>query len=580
MSGTTPGTTPRVRLGTLVRDESLGKGGQGEVWAVKERKINNEWPIAYKQYEPPFRATADFAALQAMVDLIPSLDPPVGRWLCERSAWPAAVVEDDRGPCGFLMRKVPDAFTLPLPAPVGRRALSAFQFLFNSQAYLDRMAIRVTDLQRLLLLQDLAGLMGRLHELGVAVGDLSANNLLFSLDPRPACFFIDCDAMRLRGRSVLPQVETAGWHVPQPKTEELGTPQSDRYKFALLALRLFLGEQEGTDTGELARVDPALAQLATRGQSGDRDQRPAMGEWAAALEQAIARNPQGRPPRTVPAAPRPATPPAGHAATGARAAAGATVPPQRVPPRATGGPGGTAPPKKSRAGATLAFVLGVVLLLFGPPHLWAHLAHATAGSGSTTSAGTDGSTLSGDGGGGGSSTGGSSGSGGTSSDGSSGSGGSGGSDGSAEQAEATAVDQLLQKNAHTRAAVGAAVASVMKCESLSDSAGLFSQAASSRRELLDELGGLDVSDVTGGSDAVGSLNTAWTASAEADDHFQAWAEGLESDGCDPNSTAHAPGFQEAQDASGRATAAKQAFVAAWNPIADRSGLTDYTWDAV
>ncbi|MBY8881362.1 hypothetical protein [Actinacidiphila acidipaludis] len=564
MTGTAPKAIPRVRLSTLVRDGQLGKGGQGEVWAIKDRKINKEWPIAYKQYAPTLQATADFSALQAMVDLVPALDPPVGRWLCERSAWPAALVEDGRGPCGFLMRRVPDAFTLNLPVPAGTTALSAFQFLFNSQDYLDRMAIRVTDLQRLLLLQDLAGLMGRLHELDVAVGDLSANNLLFSLTPRPTCFFLDCDAMRLRGRSALPQAETAGWQVPEPDREELGTARSDRYKYSLLAVRLFLGEQEGTDASELARVDPALAQLAAKGRSADPEQRPTMGEWAKELERVIAHNPQGRPPRTVH---RTVPPTATATATGTGPAQ--PVSPTHAPPRATATP--VVPPqKKGRGCSWFVLIVLALLLLFGPPHLYDRLSHTASGNSTTgTTLGTDGGTAT-DGGGGGSG----------SSAGNDDSSGSDGSDGSGEQSQAAAVDQLLQKNAQTRAAVGAAVASVMKCESLSRSADVFQQAAASRRDLLQQLSDLGVDAVPGGSDAVSSLNTAWTDSAEADDRFQEWADGLAGDGCDKNTTANAPAFQQAQQASDRATAEKKSFVALWNPIADRDSLTRYTWDQV
>ena len=57
--------------------------------------------------------------------------------------------------------------------------------------------------QRVALLQNLAVILSRLHGLGVVVGDLSPKNLLFRLTPSPSCFLIDCDAMRVRGASVL-----------------------------------------------------------------------------------------------------------------------------------------------------------------------------------------------------------------------------------------------------------------------------------------------------------------------------------------------------------------------------------------
>ena len=81
------------------------------------------------------------------------------------------------------------------------------------------------------------------HRHGVAVGDLSPKNLLFSLGPPVKVYFVDCDGMRL-GRSVLPQVETPDSAVRDVnRTEELATPASDSYKLALLTLRLFAGDQ-------------------------------------------------------------------------------------------------------------------------------------------------------------------------------------------------------------------------------------------------------------------------------------------------------------------------------------------------
>ena len=67
--------------------------------------------------------------------------------------------------------------------------------------------------------------MADLHELDVVVGDLSPNNLLFSTTSRPRCYFIDCDAMRVGGRSILPQIETQDWQAPSAG-EPIGTTYS------------------------------------------------------------------------------------------------------------------------------------------------------------------------------------------------------------------------------------------------------------------------------------------------------------------------------------------------------------------
>jgi hypothetical protein len=152
--------------------------------------------------------------------------------------------------------------------------------------------------------------------------------------------------------------------------------------------------------------------------------------------------------------------------------------------------------------------------------------------------------------------------------------------GSAAQDQAVAVDALLQENVGTRSGVGDAVASVQRCDALTHDADVFSRAATARRDLLDRLGALDVSGLSGGDQAVADLRTAWSASAEADDAYKQWAEILGSGGCSPDSTGHAWEFQVAADASGRATAAKKTFVGEWNGIADRYGLTRYSWNDV
>ena len=86
--------------------------------------------------------------------------------------------------------------------------------------------------------------------MGIAVGDVSPKNLLFTLAPRPECFLIDSDAMRLRGASVLPQAETPDWQVPPG--EERGTAASDVYKLGLLAVRLFARDQTTADPATIA----------------------------------------------------------------------------------------------------------------------------------------------------------------------------------------------------------------------------------------------------------------------------------------------------------------------------------------
>ena len=95
-----------------------------------------------------------------------------------------------------------------------------------------------------------------MHKHGVCVGDISPKNLLFSLTPHEAAYFIDCDAMRINGVSALTQVETPGWTVPAG--EDLATIYSDTYKLGLLALRLLAGDHDTTNPQHLPSTTPSL----------------------------------------------------------------------------------------------------------------------------------------------------------------------------------------------------------------------------------------------------------------------------------------------------------------------------------
>ncbi|MGW5560907.1 hypothetical protein ACWER9_27250 [Micromonospora sp. NPDC003944] len=252
-----------------------------------------------------------------MVAFVPELDGGSGRWLCENTAWPAALVVNSGQVSGFLMRRIPDRFRMPW-GENGADVPAALQYLLNPQTYLNRKGVHLDEGTRLRLLEVIADVMARLHSLDVVVGDLSPNNLLVDIGD-PGCFFIDCDAMRLHGQDVLEQVETPEWSIPARGREPIATTASDSYKFGLLAIRLFVQDQMGQDASVLAGVSSDLGVLARRSLDGNSTRRPSMGDWLSALRTAQSR----RRSRQAPAARRVATSPSGSGQ--------ATVPPQRTP---------------------------------------------------------------------------------------------------------------------------------------------------------------------------------------------------------------------------------------------------------
>ncbi|GAA0674270.1 hypothetical protein GCM10010193_28900 [Kitasatospora atroaurantiaca] len=346
--------TPTVDHGSLALGRQLGQGGQGSVHQVLNKRINESagggWEVVYKEYSANVLPHLDEAALASSAALLGELSGADGRWLSEKTAWPAAVVQRQGRTCGFLMRAVPDRFQFSLRtltgANGGPRRLANMEYLLNDDTYIAGIGLTVSDKDRLLLLADLAATLARLHRLGIAVGDLSPRNLLFSASPQPECFLIDCDAMRLRGATALPQAETPDWQVPAG--EERATPTSDVYKLGLLAVRLFARNQTSTDPTALAATSPALGDLARASLDPDPARRPTPAAWAEQLTSAAATAPAkpARKRRRTPGAATPAAPP--------------TRP-------ATGRPHGTTPPAPkspaAQAGGVLGALAAVVVLI-------------------------------------------------------------------------------------------------------------------------------------------------------------------------------------------------------------------------
>ncbi|MEV7600204.1 hypothetical protein AB0O91_22795 [Kitasatospora sp. NPDC089797] len=140
------------------------------------------------------------------------------------------------------------------------------------------------------------------------------------------------------------------------------------------------------------------------------------------------------------------------------------------------------------------------------------------------------------------------------------------------KAQAQPLSDLLGTASDSRSAVVSAVASVQKCDKLPDSQQALAAAAGKRRELQTKLGQLKTDKLPGGQQLVEQLNAAWTASAQADDEYAAWATDAQSS-CDPKKpdtgNQH---YKNAVQASGTATTAKKQAATLWGVIAAQTGL--------
>lgn len=272
----------------------LGGGGQGIVYGVPDP--HGKFPgqsLVYKEYLPNVPYEGD--VLYDMVCFRQLLDPAGRAFLDDRLTWPMVLVYRGDTPTdprpsrnrrttltGFLMRRVGPEHELHSPVLNGVKQ-QAMEFLLNDDSYSAHIGLPVDDAQRLELLLDLARTVDRLHGHGVAVGDLSPKNVLFTLRGQARCLLIDCDSMRYRGKDVLTQVDTPDYEVPAAE-KATATAATDSYKFGLLAARVFNRSQDSRDLAALRAVSTQLANLASRAQNQDPQRRPGLAEWIPVLE--------------------------------------------------------------------------------------------------------------------------------------------------------------------------------------------------------------------------------------------------------------------------------------------------------
>jgi len=299
------------RIGPLTK---LAGGGQGIVYSAPAQSTVFAKSMVFKQYKSATLASLNVAGLEAMPAFLESLQYMEGARLIAQAAWPCAIVENEGNAVGFLMPAIPDDFYIDLCTVKGfSRVAAEFQHLLNEPQVLSMLmpSETIDSRQRYTLLKRAASALSFFHGHQLCVGDISPKNLLFSLRPT-AVYFIDCDAMRLKGISLTDQVETPGWEVPSG--EEKATVFSDRFKLGLLALRLLAHRQDSRDPALLPLSTPTeLRKIITDTLSARSPaQRPTLSQWISALDSAIVASPAnslGPPPRSQSAKTPPAPTP-------------------------------------------------------------------------------------------------------------------------------------------------------------------------------------------------------------------------------------------------------------------------------
>ncbi|MDT0268212.1 hypothetical protein RM844_18165 [Streptomyces sp. DSM 44915] len=147
----------------------------------------------------------------------------------------------------------------------------------------------------------------------------------------------------------------------------------------------------------------------------------------------------------------------------------------------------------------------------------------------------------------------------------------------AARAQAEALSTLLADSNDSRDAVIRSVGNIRECEQLDQAAIDLRAAADQRTGLVDRLNELTLDQLPDSDQLIQALTEAWQASAEADDHYAAWADearGNRGEVCRGGQAQHTGSANAGDAASGRATAAKERAAELWNPLAGRFGLPE------
>lgn len=339
----------------------LGVGKQGTVYAVPDFQTDFSVTGVFKEYKREALGDLNATILMKMVAYLRSLPFADGVHLTRIAAWPECLVERGGAVVGFVMPQVPRDFYFTR-IDTGKETLGQFQHLvYNNREQQFQVGIRIADRARYELLSDVASGLAFLHSHDISVGDLSPNNLLFSVGPVHRAYCIDTDSMRFKGESALPQHETPDWEVRRiPSSEELATAKSDIYKYGLLILRVLGSVEISRSASDLPKAVPKeVRRLVAQSLLPTPNSRPSASDWMEPLKKAVAS-------ADTSVTPSMATVSSSTKSTAAR--------PQRAPARATTGttikpqitnvsPGLTivGKPRKSILGTVLGGIVGACL---------------------------------------------------------------------------------------------------------------------------------------------------------------------------------------------------------------------------
>lgn len=223
----------------------------------------------FKRYKSETADEVRVPALHSMIRWRRELPDEERAVLDERCAWPIAVVGTPARAEGILIRLAERSMFEQRTSGSGEMTETPRHLdeLTRSPDRARRIAQRYEVKKayyeppyKLAVLGELLDTVTWLHQHGYAVGDLQLRNAVFTIDPRPKAYLLDCDScVPLLGEGAMPPVDPEQWKLPVEQRGVAFDVTSDHYKFAWAVVRCV---QETVETWQpdpvvLRRVMPS-----------------------------------------------------------------------------------------------------------------------------------------------------------------------------------------------------------------------------------------------------------------------------------------------------------------------------------
>ena len=268
----------------------LGGGNEAQVYALDKQN-----GIALKLYKPAVIAELNKSSLLALIDTIEKMEQDSKHIVRSRAALPIELVEDSGSWVGFTMPLLPQSFfalhgVRAKPQTVEldwNRLTMSHKWTLNPNIYSE--VPTPSEQQLLEIAISLAETVDVLHRHGIVIGDISGRNLLWTLTPKPATYFLDTDSFRLwKQQGTTVPKETDGWRDPTLKGQPTNQ-SSDLFKMTLAITRSFFNSDFGLSSiknppHSMTNISQKIFDFSKTALSYQKN-RPSASEWLTILRQ-------------------------------------------------------------------------------------------------------------------------------------------------------------------------------------------------------------------------------------------------------------------------------------------------------